>query len=321
MQVLITGGMGVIGSAVSRYFVSKGVRPVIYARGGDERLITDISDDVQVELGDVLDLPRLMQVVIDRQITHIIHMAAMVGAVSAANPHRSIQVNVVGTSNVLEVARLMKLRRVVYTSAKGVYGAISGENGYPHYLPLTETMPTNPLRIYDAAKVMCEHMCSYYARALDVDTVSLRFSSTYGPGKTARHGSIGVLSQLVESPFLGRPVSIAQGGDEQDDFIYVDDCAKAIYLATMIEKPQDRLFNIGTGVGRRITDYAQAIRKHLPNADISIGPGLNFWGLPFPACGIFDTTRAREQLGFEAEFDLDRGIGAYIARLRMATQS
>src|SRR5438105_10985600 len=86
MKVLITGGMGVIGAETSRKFVQEGHRPVIYARHRDDSLIGDIIDAIDIELGDVTDLPRLLDVIKRRQITHIVHAAAFVGAVSAQNP-------------------------------------------------------------------------------------------------------------------------------------------------------------------------------------------------------------------------------------------
>ena len=205
MKVLITGGMGVIGAETSRKFVKEGHRPVIYARHRDDNLIGDIADKIDIELGDVNDLPRLLDVIKRHGITHIVHAAAFVGAVSQANPALSIQVNVMGTVNVLEAARLFGVKRVVYTSAKGVYGPVLGEYGSPTYKPMPEDLPKNPKRIYDSAKLMGEHMCLYYQGNMGVDTVVLRFASTYGPGKTARHGKMGVTSQIVEAPASGQP--------------------------------------------------------------------------------------------------------------------
>src|ERR1700728_3804830 len=157
MKVLITGGMGVIGAETSRKFVREGHRPVIYARHRDDRLIFDITDDIDFESGDVLDWPRLLDVIKRHEVTHIVHAAAFVGAVSAANPALSIQVNVMGTVNVLEGARLFDVKRVVYTSAKGIYGPVLGEYGPPHYKPMPEDMAKNPQRIYDSAKLMGEN--------------------------------------------------------------------------------------------------------------------------------------------------------------------
>jgi len=317
MKVLITGGMAVMGAETSRRFVTEGHRPVIYARHRDEWLVRDILDKVDVELGDVLDLPRLMDVIKRHGVTHIVHAAAFVGAVSQANPALSVQVNVMGMVNVLEAARLFEVKRVVYTSAKGVYGPVLGEYGPPTYKPVPEDLPKNPKRIYDSAKLMGEQIGLYYQANMGVDVVVLRFATTYGPGKTSRHGKMGVTSQIVENPAAGLPFRLAQGGDEKDDFIYNKDSARGIYLACMVEHPKSRVYNIGTGIGLTLNDVARVIRKHLPNADIEIGPGLNFLGMPYPASSVYDISRARAELDYEPHYDLEKGIADYLAMLKV----
>ncbi len=174
----------------------------------------------------------------------------------------------------------------------------------------------NPKRIYDSAKLMGEHLCVYYNGNMGVDTVVLRFATTYGPGKTARHGKMGVTSQIVEAPASGKPFHIAQGGDEQDDFVYNKDSALGIYLATIARDPKSRIYNIGSGTGSTLRDFERALRKHIPNADIQIGPGLNFLGMPYPAHGVYDTSRAREELGFRPEYDIEAGVADYLESLR-----
>ena len=315
MKVLITGGMGVMGAETSRRFVKERYRPIIFARHRDESLVRDIVDKVDIELGDVLDLPRLMDVIKRHQVTHIVHAAAFVGAVSQANPALSVQVNVMGMVNVLETARLFDIKRVVYTSAKGIYGPVLGDYGSPTYKPMPEDLPKNPKRIYDSAKLMGEHVGLYYQANMGVDVVVLRFASTYGPGKTARHGKMGVMSQIVENPANGLPFQLAQGGDEKDDYISNKDSAYGIYLATIADNPKSRVYNIGTGIGVTLNDFARIIRKHLPQAKIEIGPGLNFLGMPYPASGIYDISRARAELGYAPEYDLERGIADYLESL------
>lgn len=316
MKVLITGGMGVIGAEATRRFIREGHRPVVYARHRDESLVADILEKFDVELGDVMDMPRLLQTIKKHKITHIVHTAAFVGAVSQANPALSINVNVMGMVNVLEAARALDVQRVVYTSAKGVYGPMEGEYGHPVYKPVHEDIPKYPKRIYDSAKLMGEQTGVYYAENLGIDVVVLRFATTYGPGKTARHGNMGVTSQVVEAPFFGRPFIIEQGGDQKDDFIYNKDSAFGIYLATVTTGLRSRVFNIGSGVGSTLNDMAKAVLRHIPDARIEIGPGLNFLKSPYPMCSIYDISRAREELGFAPEFDMEAGVADYIASLR-----
>jgi FlaA1/EpsC-like NDP-sugar epimerase len=86
------------------------------ARHLDRSLIRPIEDHVDIELGDVLDLPRILSIIQSYKITHIIHTAALIGALSHKNPPQSIRINVIGTLNILEAARFMKVQRVVYTT-------------------------------------------------------------------------------------------------------------------------------------------------------------------------------------------------------------
>jgi len=127
--------------------------------------------------------------------------------------------------------------------------------------------------------------------------VVLRFATTYGPGKTARHGKMGVTSQIVENPANGLPFRLAQGGDEKDDFIYNKDSATA-FTSPARRKIQEPRLQYRTGVGVTLNDVARVIRKHLPRADIEIGPGLNFLAcpIPLPASTIFRAARA--ELGY-----------------------
>src|SRR5258708_31937651 len=128
---------------------------------------------------------------------------------------------------------------------------------------------------------MAEQVGLYYQAHMGVDVVVLRFATTYGPGKTARHGKMGVTSQIVENPFNGLPFRLAQGGDEKDDFIYNKDSAHGIYLACTAENPNSR----------------------------------NFLGMPYPASSVYDISRARAELGYAPQYDLERGIADYLESL------
>ena len=315
MRVLITGGMGVIGAEASRKFVHEGHRPVLYSRHRDETLISDILDKVDIELGSILDRARLAEVFKSRGVTHVVHTAAYISALSAKHPAESVEINVMGTVNLLEAARAANVQRVVYTSAKGVYGPFRGEYGSPAYKLVNEDHPKEPKRIYDSSKLMGENATLYWG-TLGLDVVVLRFATTYGPGKTARHGNMGVTSQIIEQPAGGQPFRIAQGGDEKDDFIYNKDSALGIYLASMAKNLNSRVFNIGTGIGVTLKDVAAILRRHLPNAVIDVGPGLNFLGSPYPMHGVYDISRAQKDLGYRPEFDLERGVADYLESLR-----
>jgi UDP-glucose 4-epimerase len=308
--------MGVIGAEATRKFVEEDHRPVIFARRRDERLIADLLDKLDIELGDITDAERLTEVLKKHAITHVVHAAGYVSAPSAANVPQGIFVNVMGTVNVLEAAKNLGLERVVYTSAKGVYGPFLGEDGYPTYKPIHEDHPKTPARIYDCAKLMAENAVMYYHTAFGLDVGILRFATTFGPGKTERHGIMGVTSQIIEAPAHGKPFSVKQGADEKDDFIYNKDSALGIYLATVAKSLPSRVYNIGSGIGQTLNDFAVILRKRIPGADITLGPGLNFLGSPYPLAGVYDISRARTELGYAPQYDLERAIDDYLAALK-----
>ena len=316
MKVLITGGMGVIGAGVSDRFVQEGHRPVIMARHLDLNLIRSIEDKVDIELADVVDLPRVLSIIQKYKITHIVHTAALVGAVSNQNPPQSIHINVIGTLNILEAARFMKVQRVVYTSAKGVYGHIEGEYAHPTFKPLPEDHPKRPKRIYESAKLMGEHMGQFYQSTYGLEFAALRFGMTFGPGKTVRHGAMSILSQIIEFPYSGKPVRIEKGGDQKEDIIYNKDVALGIYLACTAPKLRYDVYNIGMGVGHTLKDLANEVSKVIPAADIQIGSGLHFLGGPTHYYSVYDITRAREDLGFSPQYSLGTAVEDYISTMK-----
>lgn len=316
MKVLITGGMGVIGAEVSRKFVGEGHRPLLFGRHRDEGLIGDILAQVDIELGDVTDMPSLLHAIKKHQITHIVHAAGLVSALAHANPPLGVQVNVVGTVNILEAARLFDIKRIVFTSAKGVYGTFPGEYGNPTYKPITEDYAKNPTRFYDCLKFMAENACNYYRETYGVEVVAVRFATTYGPGKAVRHGAMAVNSRIIEEPFYGRPFTLPKGGDERNDFIYNKDSALGVYLACVTERLEHYVFNIGSGVGVTLKDFARVIRQHIPSAQLSIGDGLGFFAYPHPMYAVFDISRAQKELGYAPHFTLETAIADYLETLR-----
>ncbi|MEE9568084.1 MAG: NAD-dependent epimerase/dehydratase family protein [Candidatus Binatia bacterium] len=316
MNVLITGGMGVNGAVLARLLVSKGIRPVLLDNRMDLSLIGDIKNDVDLVEGDVLDPHGLEKVVADNKISHIAHLAALMPGPAESDPRLAMKIGVGGTVNVLEVARARNIQRVVFTSSKAVYGEITGEQTHPDYVPVFEFQPQRPVDLYGVIKVCCESMGNYYRERYSIEFVSLRFSSIYGPGKQARHGVLSLYGQLIEDVMSGKEVVIPCGGDQLNDALYVGDVARAIFLALKAESPRQWTFNIGTGKGVTLRDFAQVLGNIYPSARIEIGPGLDFRKGEKQSYCIFNISKAREQLGYSPDYDLERGIKEYIETIR-----
>ncbi len=313
-RVLVTGGLGAIGSYVVRALVEAGARPVAYSTRGDTRLIADVADRVDVVQGDVVDLAELLRAVRQHDVTHVVHLASLVVPTSQANPLRALKVNVEGALHVFEAARLLGLRRVVYMSSKGVLGTMAGDAAHPTYRPLDETEPPRPADVYSVTKLAVEQLAEHYARDFGVDVIGLRLTTTYGPGKGARHGFAATLTRLIEAAARGEPCHLERGAEQRDDMIYHGDVAQGVLRACFAPAPEHRLFHLGSGRATSYGEFVAALRRQVPGADVQVGPGLDPYGRR--SYCVFDVGRARRELGYAPAYDADRGIADHLAVIR-----
>lgn len=153
--VLVTGGLGAIGSWVTRELVGQGKRAISYDARLDTTLVKDMEDKFERVVGDILDLPSIIHTIKHYEAERIIHMAAALPDLCEANPLVGFRINVEGTLNVSEAARLMDIRRVVYASSRSVYDVSRGEYAHPTYKPIDEDYPKAPRDVYGATKLFC----------------------------------------------------------------------------------------------------------------------------------------------------------------------
>lgn len=316
MRILVTGGIGVNGAVVVRKLLERGLTPVAADKRPDFSLVHDIKDKLEFAVLDVTDLAAVSNLLSAQHIERIIHLAAFIDPDMDREPYRSFTVNSLGTANVLEAARLAGISRVIYASSRAVYGEMPDGVGEPGYAPIDEEYPARPLLSYDATKLAAEHLGQVYRTVYGMEFAALRFSAIYGPGKQARHGKMSLRSRLVEDPFNDVAVKVPKGGDQIDDLIYVEDAAEGIVLATLADTLPHAAYNIASGRGVSLHQFADAVRSAVPGARIELGPGLNPLGFSVNRAAIFDISRARNDFGFDPRFDLTTGVRDYIQRLR-----
>jgi UDP-glucose 4-epimerase len=316
MTVLITGGMGAIGSSVARNLVEMGIEPVLYDAFEDNTLVKDIKDKTLYVKGDVLDPTHLIETIKKYRVKRMIHTVALL---SKADPKKSIRINTEGTVNTLWAAKECKLERIVYTSSKAVYNEIAGKYAHPDYEPINEEYPKDdPLGIYGVTKRFGEQIGLQFHKNFGIDFVALRFSTIFGPGRLSKNPNSPMVipCRIIENAMLEKPFIFQKGGDQKDDYIYIRDAGRGIALACFAEGITHRVFNIGTGIGATLIDFAQAARKVFPTFIFDIGPGLDHTGIGFNFYSIYDFSRAKNELGFTPQYNIKEAVKDYIETMQ-----
>ena len=312
MTVLITGGTGAVGSSTARNLVKIGIEPILYNRHEDDRLICDIKEKVVFVEGNILDRSKLVDTLKKYDIRTIIHTVSLL---SKADPRKSIRINTEGTVNVLWAAVECGIKRIVYTSSKAVYSEIKGRNAHPFYEPINEDYPKDePLGIYGVTKYFGEQIGYQFYKEFGIDFKSLRFSTVFGPGRLLKNpkSPMVIPCRIIESAMLGKPFRYPKGAEQKDDYIYLDDVGRAVVLACFRENLVHDTFNIGTGFGSTLIDFAEATKKVIPSFNFDIGPGIDHTGIGFHFYSIYDTSRAKNELGFAPQSCLDDAVSDYI---------
>lgn len=317
VRILVTGGLGVNGARVTARLVRRGAAVTVVDVRDDRSLLDDPDGGarlpVDVIVGDATDPELLASVLRDRRIDRLVHMAALVGA----HPPKDVfAVNAAGTVAVLEAAREAGTTRVVFTSSRAVYGNITGPAAHPTYEPIREDHPCDPVRAYDIAKLASEQMGGLYRREFGIEFTALRFASILAPGKLVRHSKTSIYSRIIEDCRAGRPVRVERGAEQRDDVIYVEDAAAAVAEAVTHDGSLAPAYNVARGAGTTLLDFAAAVRAHIPDADIQVGPGLDYFDLGVQYYGVLDGSAARRDLGFQPGYDLTAAIGHYLDTVR-----
>jgi len=295
-KVLVTGGTGVVGSWVVRSLVKRKIVPIVFVRGQTNAIGRAINGHLEQHLvwayGDILDKATLESAIREHCPEAIVHMASakpwQIEAPFVDSPDlgSGMQQIAIGTLNVLEVARLSGIRRVVYASSKAVFDDIKGVYGAPCYQPLPPDYPYDPHMVYGIGKVSAELLGQYYARTYGTEFVSIRFASSYGPlkrGPTGPSSPEGLLRAAAE----GQPVRVRRFLDgERDDYVYNKDLGEAFVLAALAPSVPNRFYNVGSGRGVDHEDFARAILEVVPRAHVEFTDVS-----PSPAQAITDRAR------------------------------
>lgn len=242
-DILITGGLGFIGSALARRLVDLGAKvtlvdSLIPEYGGNLFNIHDIRDRVTVDLTDVRDSAAMSSLIKKRQF--LFNLAGQTSHVdSMTDPVTDLNINAAAQLHILEACRLHNRElKIVFASTRQVYGR-------PKYLPVDEKHPINPIDVNGINKLAGEWYHLLYNDVYRIRACALRLTNTYGPGmrvKDARQTFLGIwMRRLIEQ----NPIQIFGSGEQKRDFNFVSDVVEALLLAATSDDANGGVFNLG----------------------------------------------------------------------------
>lgn len=317
---LVTGGAGFVGHHVVRALLDSGRRVVAldvrpFAPEGEFVLGDDLGL-VALEIGSVADSARLFDVVRQYRPNEVVHMGGVIDpAYMATNRTTGIEVNILGTVNVLEATITFGIDRIVNFSSIGVLPSVEHQPiDVDHPVILSAKGPATDF--YGATKASAELLCYAYHQAIGVDFRTIRPSAVYGLGMTRW---VGPIKALVEGAVRGEPTHIEFGGPHPRDYTHARDIASLVLAVLAAPDGADRVFYGATGEPLVTTsEVAALVREIVPGADVSVGDELSDDEKPVAALrGQLSIENARTQLAWEPTYSSIRsGIAQYAEHYR-----
>jgi UDP-glucuronate 4-epimerase len=306
---LVTGALGCIGAWVVRNLVQAGVKTTIYDLGSDLQRLRLIMNDEEMakitfaESGDITNLENLKRTVVESQISHIIHLAALQLPFCRANPSLGAQVNVTGTVNVFEAARHAGIKQLVYASSIAVYGP---RNSYPEGL-LRHDAPVNPQNHYGVYKLANEGSARIYYAEAGISSIGLRPYTIYGPGRD--QGITSAPTNAMQAAASGEGFHIPFGGISA--YQHADDVAKIFIQAANTPFNGAGVFNL-KGEIAHISEVVALIEEIAPEVQGKI----TFDETPLPLPDGADDSELVKLLGTLSNRSLKDGIAATISHFK-----
>ena len=307
MAVLIIGA-GLVGSQVARILVEQGERPVLMDRAPQPQALGRIVDLAKVVLlqGDVLQPLSLIEILRERKIEKVIHLAAnpMLTIGAQRDPRAAIELNVMGTVNVLEAARALKLGRIVVASSNVLNHHIAGGEGGGDAMD-EEAFP-RPVSIYASCKQAIESLGLNYARWFGVDFAAVRYGAVAGPWSGAGGGGpSNVFLDLMKNVLQGKEGAVPAATME---WVYSKDAAAGTVLALRKPLGQSRVFNITMGKLTTADELSNAVRAIIPDAKLRIEKPADGTPALSSMTRAASLRRSKEILGYQPRYGMPDAV-------------
>ena len=308
MKIMVTGGAGFIGSHIVDGFIEAGHDVVIvdslWERGGGK--LENINPKAHFYKVDIRD-NALIEIFNKEQPQVICHHAAQHSVkISVDEPMYDADVNILGLINLLNCATRFKTRKIIFASSGATYGVVN-------QMPVREDTPQRPVSPYGITKMATEHYLRVWKDLYGLDYTLLRYGNVFGPRQDPK-GEAGVIAIFTKAILSNQPVRIDWDGEQQKDYVFVTDVAKANLLA--LERGGGEAFCIATEQGVSVNTLYRSLVE-------IIGQEVEVIRAPKRAGDIyltyFDCRKAHQQLGWQAEVSLQEGLCKTVDYFRKAS--
>lgn len=304
-KILVTGGLGFIGSNIAHELVRLGsdvtILDSLYSKGGGNLFnIKGIENNVRLNFADMRDEAAVNQLVKGKD--YIFNLAAQLSHVeSMENPFEDLEINCLGTLTMLEACRKYNDSvKIIFSGTRSQYGRIV-------YTPVDENHPINPVDTNGISKHAAEQYHLLYSRTYGIKTTSLRLTNTYGSRHLMRHSRQGFLNWFIRQAMDNEVIKIFGDGKQVRDFHYVDDVVHALLLAGESKHSEGEVFNLG-GESINLINLVKLIIKIIPRGSFEL--------VPFPderkkieiGSYIANYEKIKNTLGWEPKIGLEEGI-------------
>jgi UDP-glucose 4-epimerase len=308
-RILVIGGAGFVGSHLVDQLLREPVKEIIvldnYVRGKPDNLQEAVKDRrVRLVQGSLLDLPLLRDLM--KGTDYVFHLAALWLYECVHQPRAAVEVNVLGTFNVIETAQQAGVKKIVYSSSASVYGnAVT--------MPMTEEHPFNNRTMYGATKIAGEQFFRAFYEQHKLNYVGLRYMNVYGPRMDYKGTYVSVVMKVLDRIDAGQSPVIFGDGSQAYDFVHVADVARANVLALKSDATDD-FFNVGMGVQTTINEL---VTKLLALTGSKLKPEYKPQEQMFVTNRLGSIEKAERLLGFRAKIALEEGLRSVVEWRRL----
>ncbi len=305
-NVLITGGLGFIGSNLAIKLVELGANvslldAMIPDYGANLFNVESVKNDVHINFSNVCDEHTMNYLVKDKD--YIFHLAGQVSHIlSMTNPFPDIEMNIKGTAVLMESCK--KFNRDVVVVRSGT----RGQYGPAIKLPVNENAPTNPKGIYEISNLTAEKIMKVYNDNFGIRCVLLRLTNVFGPRAQMKTHHYGVVNWFIRLAIDGDVIKIFGDGQIVRDFLYVDDCVDALLMSAVSSGAYSEIFNVGVDKPTTFLELVKTITKKADSGRWEFAPFSPERAAQEPGGFYSDITKIKDVVGWEPQINLEEGI-------------